>query len=479
MQFNSYSYLVFLSVAVLLFWCFPIRWRRGLVLVASLLFYASWDVRFLVLPAIICAVAYASASSIRQNPQRNGFYLSAGIATVLTVLGFFKYTGFVLRNIGLATGSSAPEWLMGVIVFGLPLGISFYSFEAISFLLDARQGRVKSADFMDLSLFVMFWPHLIAGPIVRFRELGPQLKFEGTFKREYLIAGLDRFIWGLVQKNMIANSIGSWVDTGFLPQAAASNSTIDNWALAVAFGLQIYFDFAAYSNMAIGAAHLLGVKLPENFRSPYLAANPAEFWSRWHMTLSRWIRDYLFFPLNARFQDSRGRLYLSLIGVMALVGLWHGAGWGFIVWGVLQGCFLVLYRVFERIQAKYPLFNGWLVRAGCRMATLALIAAAWIPFRAVTLGQMIAFFTRMFIKFSFGLSYSINFYLVTLLIAAICAFEPIGAYLVTRFDNATEKNSSLCRRVRLYAFRPALYAVGILLFMIFDDQDTKFIYFQF
>src|SRR5262249_52805156 len=146
-------------------------------------------------------------------------------------------------------------------------------------------------------------------------------------------------------------------------------------------------------------------------------------------------------------------LYLSLVGVMALVGLWHGAGWGFMVWGVLEGCFLVLYRVFEQVQAKYPHFNGWLVRAGCRMATLLLIAAAWIPFRAVTLIQTVALLTRMFIQFNFGLSYSVNFYLITLLIAALCALEPVGAYLISRFDEATESTSSLWRHARLYVFR--------------------------
>jgi D-alanyl-lipoteichoic acid acyltransferase DltB (MBOAT superfamily) len=142
-----------------------------------------------------------------------------------------------------------------------------------------------------------------------------------------------------VQKNLIANTIGSWVDDGFLPKAAALNTTIDNWALAVAFGIQIYFDFAAYSNMAIGAARLIGITLPENFRFPYHAANPVDFWSRWHMTLSRWIRDYVFFPLNAGFQDKKLRLYGSLVAVMGVVGLWHGAGWGFVLWGVMHGVY--------------------------------------------------------------------------------------------------------------------------------------------
>ncbi len=199
-----------------------------------------------------------------------------------------------------------------------------------------------------------------------------------------MLRGLDRLIWGLVQKNLIANSLGSWVDQGFLPGAAALNTTIDNWFLAAAFGLQIYFDFAAYSNMAIGAAQLIGIQLPENFQFPYLARNPVDFWSRWHMTLTRWIRDYLFFPINARYRGAPVPLYLSLLGTMAVIGLWHGAGWGFVLWGVLHGAYLVLYRMFERLhETRLPqLAEARWVRACWRVFTLLAVTAAWVPFRA-------------------------------------------------------------------------------------------------
>ena len=188
--------------------------------------------------------------------------LWVGIGIIVLILGVFKYGSFFAKNL-----SAVANWLRSVLAsanwhIALPLGISFYSFEAISYLLDTRQGRVKSASFADLSLFLMFWPHLIAGPIVRTRELIPQLQFDKPFKSEYLFSGLDRLLLGLVQKNVVANTIGSWVDDGFLPSAAASNTTIDNWALAIGFGIQIYFDFAGYTNMAIGAAQLIGITLP-------------------------------------------------------------------------------------------------------------------------------------------------------------------------------------------------------------------------
>src|SRR5438477_3777147 len=298
MQFNTYSYLLFLAIAAIVFWSLPVRLRRAYVLVVSLLFYASWNVYFLVLPLIICASTYVCAMMARRRAAEARVWIWSGVGFVLCVLVFFKYRTFLVTNLSAVTGAS--KFLSAGMVTGvvLPLGISFYSFEAMSYLFDSQQGRVSSTSFLDLALFIMFWPHLIAGPIVRVRELVPQLKFDGKFEIGFVLQGLDRLVWGLVQKNVFANSIGPWVDNGFVPGAAPLNTALDNWFLAAAFGLQIYFDFAAYTNIAIGSAQLIGIKLPENFRYPYHAVTPPEFWSRWHMTLSRWIRDYLFFPLT-------------------------------------------------------------------------------------------------------------------------------------------------------------------------------------
>jgi alginate O-acetyltransferase complex protein AlgI len=296
MQFNSYSYLLLLLVSVLLFWNLPVRFRHAYVLILSILFYASWNVYFLIIPLVMCVIVFWSSSKIREGGSAGQHALWAGIGAIVAILGVFKYGHFVAENLSTLGSWLGLEPLPLAWRLALPLGISFYSFEAISYLLDTRQGRVKSASFRDLFLFIMFWPHLIAGPIVRTRELIPQLKFDKPFESRFVFSGLDRLLLGLVQKNLIANTIGGWVDEGFLPKAAALNTTIDNWALAVAFGIQIYFDFAAYTNMAIGAAQMIGITLPENFRFPYHAANPVDFWSRWHMTLSRWIRDYVFFP---------------------------------------------------------------------------------------------------------------------------------------------------------------------------------------
>jgi D-alanyl-lipoteichoic acid acyltransferase DltB (MBOAT superfamily) len=464
MQFNTYSYLLALTLVVSVFWMLPSVWRRWFVLLCSLAFYATWSVAYILLPIGICGLTYLFARGMADHPGRARAYLWGGIGTVLGVLAFFKYRTFVLQNLHLDPGSLGS--------FALPLGISFYTFEAISFLVDVRQGRVRQFRFSDLCLFVLFWPHLIAGPIVRVRELVPQFKFEQQFELSMMTRGLDRLLWGLFQKNVVANSIGSWVDDGFIPKMAALNTTVDNWFLAAAFGLQIYFDFSSYSNMAIGAAQLIGIRLPENFRSPYLAANPSDFWNRWHMTLSRWIRDYVFFPLAARYKESPAALYGSLIFVMGLVGLWHGAGWGFVLWGLMHGVYLVIFRALE------SRFSGVLSSVGWRLFVLVSVTAAWVPFRATSLEQAMTMLGSMFYRIQLHPSYSVNFYLLTLLVMLLTAIEPV---LSARMRQLEEDMAGTATRFRVntYVVRPALYGLALFFFAIFDDLDTKFIYFQF
>lgn len=478
MQFNSYSYLLLLLPVVVLFWNIPRSWRRWYVLAVSILFYATWNPLFVLLPLGICTTTYFCARRMQSEPSSARGWMWTGIAIVLAALSFFKYRGFLSHNLSawLAALGVFRGVSVGAIV--LPLGISFYSFEAISYLVDVRQKRIQKLDFIDLCLFVCFWPHLIAGPIVRARELLPQLKFSLEFDATLVVRGLDRIVWGLVQKNVFANSLAGWIDMGFLPNVARLNTTIDNWFLAVAFGLQIYFDFAAYSNMAIGSAQLLGIRLPENFAFPYHVKTPPEFWSKWHMTLSRWVRDYLFFPVNARYAGSPWALYLSLLGVMALVGLWHGAGWGFVLWGVMHGAYLVLYRIWESLRSTRvgPLVQSRLTGWTWRGLTLVMVAAAWIPFRAGDLHQATLMLNSMFVRFSFGNGLSVNFYLVTLMIVAFVAVEP---YLARGWQWLDECIANQSASANFLLLRPAVYACGLMLFLVFDDRNTQFIYFQF
>jgi len=444
------------------------------VLVLTIAFYASWTWTYAALPFLICAGVFVCARIMAASPRHACSVTWAGTIFILSILVFFKYRQFLVDNISPMLQAFGQSPARATFAVGLPLGISFYSFEAISYLMDTRQGRAKKVSFQDLCLFVTFWPHLLAGPIVRVREMVPQLGFKKPFDVNMFIRGLDRLIWGLVQKNVIANNLAPWVDMGFLAQAAGANTTVDNWFFAFAFGLQIYFDFAAYSNMAIGAACLIGITLPENFKFPYHAANPAEFWSRWHMTLSRWIRDYLFFPISVRFQSNPVVLSFSLVGTMALVGLWHGAGWGFVLWGVLHGAYLVLFRIWDRVGRNFPALHASRVSSlVLRFGTVLAVMAAWIPFRAATLHQSLVMLSSLVTPRGLRPSYSINFYLITFLVMLFAALEP----MLASWLRALEK--SVVTLPTLFLLRPAMYAFGLLLFVIFDDRDNQFIYFQF
>jgi alginate O-acetyltransferase complex protein AlgI len=479
MQFNSYSYLGLLFAGVAGFWALPSKLRRMYVLALSIGFYSTWSPVYVVVPVALCFGVYFIAQRCVAGPNARSWYW-AGIGYALAFLVAFRYQepiGGALAALERALRAAPARTAIQIAV---PLGISFYTFEAISYLIDVRQKRTVPNRFGNLLLFVMFWPHVIAGPIVRFRELAPQLGFEKKFELSMLISGMDRLVWGLVQKNLLADPLSRFVDEGFLVQISRANTWLDNWFLAVAFGLQIYFDFAAYSNMAIGAAKMIGIALPENFRFPYHAKNPADFWQRWHMTLSRWIRDYLFFPINARFQGAPLPLYLSLLGIMAVVGLWHGVGWGFVLWGVLHGCYLVAYRMWDAAKQKQASVAGpsRVSRFGWQAATLLAVVSAWVPFRANSLAQAGEMLRSMFFTFNPRISFSLNFYLVTLLVGAVCLVEPYARDWFVRLDSLAANRLRLAI-ANTYFVRPALYALGLLLFIVFDGRDVQFIYFQF
>lgn len=477
MTFNSVPYLFFLVLAVALFWLLPARFRRAFILLTSLGFYASWGLLFVWLPLLVAGIVYLIGRQITAGPSRQKRWAWLGISCVLALLIVFKYRGFLvstLHVLGISTGTHSLSLATSI---GFPMGISFYTFEAIAYLIDLRQGRVKLPGFLDLCLFFLFWPNILSGPLVRARELMPQLGFRKPFEPRFCFEGLDRLIWGLVQKNVFANMLGIWVDRGFAPGSTKIPSTLDGWCLAIAFGLQIYFDFAAYTNMAIGAARLIGVTLPENFRQPYHAATPPDFWNRWHMTLSRWIRDYLFFPINAKWAGAPLPLYLSLLGVMALVGLWHGAGWGFIVWGTLHGAYLVLYRIYEGWKAGRPsLSNSRLVAGTWRAMTLVAITVAWVPFRAATMHTAGSILSSMFFRLSSGRAYGVGFYAFTAVLILFCGIEPWLLQKLSEMEDRAGADGPSPFRIIV---RPMAYSFGLLLFLLFDEHNAQFIYSQF
>jgi alginate O-acetyltransferase complex protein AlgI len=477
MQFNSFLYLVFLLLAVVVYWMLSARLRRPFVLAASLAFYATWGIPFVVIPLFVAGLVFVVGRWIVADPGKAGRWMWMGISCMLGLLAFFKYRDFILVNVNTLIAWMASPQITFAKSIALPVGISFYAFEAIGYLIDIRQGRVKPASFMDLCLFFLFWPNVMSGPIARARELVPQLTFRVKFEPRFAFEGFDRIVWGLVQKNAVANLLGIWVNKGFSTKVIGAPSTVDGWFLAIAFGLQIYFDFAGYSNMAIGAARLLGVTLPENFRQPYHASTPPDFWSRWHMSLSRWIRDYLFFPINAKWMGARFPLYATLLGVMTLVGLWHGAGWGFILWGLMHGAYLVVYRLYESAKIAHSAIGQSRIVSECwRVLTLAAITAAWVPFRSPNLHRAGSMLSSMFVRFSLGTAYCSTFYVFTAMVMLFCAIEPLLTRKLTEIEERSGENGASMFRI---LGRPIAYTCGFLLLMFFDENNDQFIYSQF
>ena len=349
MLFNSYTFLLaFLPITLLGFFGLGRldRPRAALawLLLCSLGFYAWWNpaLAFLIMVSIVFNFAAGGLlvpGTMAEGRRKTMLVLS--VAANLGILGYYKYAGFFLTVVDSLTGA---DWRASDIV--LPLAISFFTFTQITFLVDSWKGGVRERDFLRYCLFVLFFPHLIAGPIVHHHELMPQFTPRSCRPRpDFIITGMVLFSIGLFKKVLIADWVAGWSDPVFAAAARADSSLtlFEGWLGALAYALQIYFDFSGYSDMAVGLGLLFGIVLPLNFNSPYKAASIIDFWRAWHMTLSRFLRDYLYIPLGG----GRKRRWLNLMTVMVLGGLWHGAGWTFVLWGTLHGVYLLVNHAFR------------------------------------------------------------------------------------------------------------------------------------
>ena len=346
---------------------------------ASLFFYGYWNPAFLPLIAgsIICN--YAMGRAIVANRSKK--LLITGIVFNLGLLSYFKYANFLIGTVNTLADASVP---MQSIV--LPLAISFFTFQQIAFLADAYQGRTKDPDFVHYCLFVSFFPQLIAGPIVHHSETIPQFQRSETFHIDWtrLAVGLTIIVIGLYKKVILADGIAAHADRVFNNAVTSAPGIIEAWGGALAYSFQIYFDFSGYSDMAIGAAFLFGIRLPVNFNSPYKAVNIIDFWRRWHITLSRFIRDYLYYPLGGN-RKGPNRRYANLMTAMLLGGLWHGAAWNFVFWGGLHGFFLAINHLWHAIRRRMGLNLSAPTPVGtwvARLITFIAVVIAWVFFRA-------------------------------------------------------------------------------------------------
>jgi alginate O-acetyltransferase complex protein AlgI len=349
------------------------------LLLASLVFYGWWDVR--VVP-LLCASILANhaigRALARLEPTAADRALLLGVAGNLALLALFKYADLAVDTINQIAGTAVP--LPGM---PLPLGISFFTFLQIAYIVDCRRHAEAPPSLRDYALFVSFFPHLIAGPLVHHRELIPQFgRRVGSELWENLAVGSTIFLIGLAKKTLLAQPAGVYADQIFAAAAAGAQPTLlEAWVGALAFAFQIYFDFSAYSDMAIGLSRMFGIWLPINFDSPYKATSIIEFWRRWHITLSRFLRDYLYVALGGN-RRGPARRHVNVMIVMLLGGLWHGAGWNFVVWGGLHGALLVLNHLWRDWRGAR--IGGALTAWSGRIATFVAVVALWVPFRADT-----------------------------------------------------------------------------------------------
>ncbi len=401
MLFNAHSFIfIFLPITLVVYHWLSSRGQSSYaissLIIASLVFYGWWEPRYLFLILGSVLVNFVIASTLVSTPltriSSRKILLTLGVFANLTALAWFKYANFFIDSSNALLGTDIH--LQKII---LPLAISFFTFQQIAYLVDTYRAKTNEPSFLRYALFVTFFPQLIAGPIVHHKEMLPQFdQHIGGIELRNLIIGGTIFFIGLFKKVIIADGVSPYSDTVFAMAANGETLTfLESWTGALAYSIQLYFDFSGYSDMAIGLARMFGVKLPLNFNSPYKSANIIDFWRRWHMTLSRFLRDYLYFPLGGN-RKGPARTYINLMLVMLLGGLWHGAGWTFVLWGVLHGFYLLVNHAWRHIvsqrqnsqiksQSVIAKAGQWVALIASHLITLIAIIVAWVLFRAESL----------------------------------------------------------------------------------------------
>ena len=393
MLFNSYTFILgYLPITFLVFFALAQKSHKIAavwLMLTSLFFYGWWGPQYILLLAASILVNFGIGLGIQRRhradrPRQAKGMLVLGITANLMLLGYFKYSNFFIHNFNFVLGTN---WGIDDII--LPLGISFYTFTQIAYLVDTAQGKVREYNFVHYALFVTYFPHLVAGPILHHAEMMPQFARPETYRMRWgnIAVGLTIFFIGLFKKTVLADGIATYSSIVF--DAAAAGTALpflDAWGGALAYTLRLYFDFSGYCDMAIGISRLFGINLPLNFNSPYKAENISDFWMRWHMTLSRFLREYLYIPLGGN-RKGGARRYVNLLVTMLLGGLWHGANWTFVIWGGLHGLYLVVNHVWQSFRQRL----GWNREGGragrivAQALTFLAVVVAWVFFRATSI----------------------------------------------------------------------------------------------
>ncbi len=476
MVFSSPTFLfLFLPAVLIAAWLSPRPLRRYVLLLAGIVFY-TWGVQgFVALVLASTMVDWAVALGIRHARERDRLgrarlLLLAGVVQNLGLLGYYKYAGFAssqLNDLASVFGTHGP----GTVAVALPIGISFFTFEKISYVVDVWRGDVAPRrDPIDVLLFVSLFPRSIAGPIVRLREIQHDLR-DPRPRPELARAGAIRFTHGLAKKVLIADQVAPVADAAFASAGSGGLTTTAAWIGAFAYSMQIYFDFSAYSDMAIGIAMMLGFRLPENFNRPYSSVSITEFWRRWHMTLSRWFRDYVYIPLGGN-RGSEGKTYRNLLIVFVVTGLWHGAAWSFVLWGLYHGAWMLLER-----RMGWRGLDGVRHVVVRRAGAFLVVLVGWVLFRAESLPVAGHFYGAM-LDLRGGMTAAVdaaltNQSIAALLVASVIVFLP-GTISGGRWlADAAGLVPSLARATSLAVVLP------LALVYAFSNQFSPFLYFRF
>ena len=466
MVFSSTTFLLaFLPLVAILYYICPRKLRNGLLLVFSLLFYGWGEPKYILIMLFSTVFDYCNGLAIghfRSKGRAGGAKAVLVISVVgnLAILGFFKYTDFAISNLNGLLGTAIPA--LGLL---LPIGISFYTFQTMSYTIDVYRDDAKvQRSLVNFGTFVTLFPQLIAGPIIKYKDLGDQIDHR-THSPEQFASGVQIFVVGLAKKVLLANNIGKLWDT-ILALPARELTTAGAWLGVAAFAFQLYFDFSGYSDMAVGLGRMLGFEFMRNFNYPYIAKSVTEFWRRWHISLGTWFREYLYIPLGGN-RVSKPRLFFNLLVVWAATGIWHGASWNFLIWGLYFAVLLILEKAFlGKLLQKLP-------AALQHLYTLFLVLVSWAIFAVEDFGHMGAYLKAMF-GLGGGLtndnvSYYFFSFLPMLIIAAV-ASTPLAAKLWKR----------LPEKPRL-ALLPILLLAGLVFSTAYlvDATYNPFLYFRF
>ena len=464
--------MFFLLATIVVYWSLKTRIHQNIfLLIVSYLFYASWDWRFLPLVIISTWIDYFAGRRIYDsaNPKKRKLYLLFSIVTNLSLLGFFKYYNFFIDNLDSLLTFMGLHPHLSTLSIILPLGISFYTFQSMSYTLDIYRRQLKPVDsFMPFALYVSFFPQLIAGPIERARNLLVQINHERRFNIAQSLDGIMLILWGLVKKIVIADNIAYYVNMIFDLRAP---STLLILVGTFGFGIQVFSDFSAYTDLARGSAKLMGFELVKNFNNPYLASSPPDFWRRWHISLYTWVRDYIFIPLGGS-RCSLKRYVFNVLLVWTLMGLWHGAAWHFVAFGLYHALLIILYKLIIKPLIKPDFFEKRILKYIPIFITYLLINIGFVLFRTPSLDNLGMYFNTEALRQS---KFDLNVAYVLFCIFLFYSLPFLVSAIFHKYINKIKSNTS--KFINFISFNAI---ATLLLIAIFSRSNANdFIYFQF